>query len=78
MPVTRHASGRKHAPWRQSKSVRNEPLPFRRAVPPVAHEELSADELAEIERMLEMMASAESVMGCDYPEGPMSPSGCLW
>ena len=73
MPMTRHAPRR-----RASKPARNEPLPLHREVPPMEDEDLTSQEMAEIERILETMAGAESAMGCDYPEGPMSPSGCAW
>ena len=73
MPTTRRAAWR-----RPTKPARNEPLPFNRAEPPAAHEDLSSQEMAEIEWMLELMGSAECAMGCDYSDGPMSPSGCQW
>ena len=61
----------------QNSSDANEPLIHRQA-PAMADNELSVQEMAEVEWMLRLMTDAEGAMGCDYPEGPMSPPGCVW
>jgi len=72
MPRTRHAA------WPPpAKSFRNEPVRLNQVAPP-PRDETTPDELAEIEWMLQLMESAECAMGCDYPDGPMSPTGCYW
>ena len=42
----------------------------------------SKSELAEEEEpdmlLAELLAAAECDMGCDYPDGPLSPDGCRW
>ncbi len=73
MPKTRRACR-----WRPRKPVRNEPLPLNPAVSLDHDDSVSSHELAEIERMLELMASAECSLGCDYSDGAMAPNGVLW
>jgi len=73
MPLTRHASWR-----RATKPARHEPSHFIDGAPPAQEENPTAQEVAEIERVLELMENGECAMGVDYPDGPMSPSGCLW
>jgi hypothetical protein len=70
--------GLRRASWRATTTVRNNPRRFTFGTPPPEHEDVSAQELAEIERTLQLMEDGECAMGCDYPDGPMSPSGCLW
>jgi hypothetical protein len=69
----------RRACWRHgAKSARNAPIPLHHPAPPIVEESFTAQEIAEIERVLEQMANGESAMGCDYPDGPMSPNGCQW
>lgn len=67
----------RRASWRSSaKPARNPRLAVDRPVPPIENEDASREEMDEIERLLELRENGECEMGCDYPDGPMSPSGC--
>lgn len=69
----------RRACWRRVDSgAFNHQTPDNGLEPPPAEEEVTPEQLAEIERFLAMIEEAETALGCDYPEGPMSPNGCHW
>lgn len=34
--------------------------------------------IQEMERLMAEEANGETALGCDYSDGPMSPTGCQW
>ncbi len=66
--------------WKQPRTATALPPPPRTR-PPLATSTASGDEedlYARFEAEQAMREAAECAMGCDYPEGPLSPSGCRW
>ena len=64
---------------RQTAWTPSQPPP---ALPPTRDQEAevggTAAEPTEEEVLAALLADAECEMGCDWPEGPLSPSGCRW
>ena len=69
-----HTTCHHHFPDRPQPPV----LPSASGPPDFDDEEATEELLRRYEAEQRMMEDGETGFGCDWPDGPMSPSGCFW